>query len=154
MGDGIGVVLQLPGGAVFKMDKNGNFADVAYLYEKNGAGPLDWSIFVCNDVEKGLCIEKLDDSWTHCGLTSMVMRFNVPGPVTESLPAPKPGAPYGVVWSSVLNFRDAEDRHLVTTIPNGAMVELTGVIDGDWTQCRIGGMLGSVFTMFLVKHNV
>lgn len=154
IGDKLEELIQVPGCAVFRTNAEGRFTDVAYLYRKNGDGLLDWDIFVCNDVAKGLCVEKLDDSWSHWGLTSMVMRYNVHGPVTESLPAPAVGEPYGVVWSSVLNFRDAEDRHLVTTIPNGTVARLTGVIDGDWTQCWIGDKLGYVFTMFLVKHNV
>ena len=113
---------------------------------------MDWAIFVCNDFSKGLCIETLDSSWTHWGLPSMVLRHNLKGPFTENLlPLPK-GTPYGVVWSSVLNFRDAQDRHLVTSIPNGTVVELTGKTDGSWTQCKIGDHLGYVFGKFLVKH--
>ena len=147
-------MVQLPGGAVFRADAEGAFVDVGYLYRKNGSGALDWDIFVCRDVERGLCVERLDDSWTHWGLISMVMRYDVPGPMTVDLPRPGKTEPNGVVWSSVLNFRAKGDRHLVTSVPNGTVLPLTGAVDGDWTECLLGGQTGYVFSRFLVKHNI
>ena len=154
IGENIREMIQLPGTAVFRTNAEGDFTDVAYLYRKHGPDVLDWEIFVCNDVAKGLCIERLDERYSHWGLPSMVMRYNVKGPFTERLSAPPKDAPYGVVWSSVLNFRDAQDRHLVTTVPNGTVVSLTGIVDGDWAQCIIGDSLGYVFNRFLIKHNI
>lgn len=152
IGDNIKELVELPGGAVFKVNANGEFTDVAYLYRKNGDGALDWDIFVCNDVQKGLCIEKLDESYTNWGLISMVMRYDAPGPITKDLPPVKKGVPYGIVQSSVLNFRAGDDRHLVTSLPNGTVVKLTGNIDGDWTECVVGEHTGFVFTKFVEKH--
>lgn len=154
IGDDIEDMVQLPGGAVFQAGLDGEFIDVGYLYRKTGPGPLDWDIFVCNDMEQGLCVQPLDERWTHWGLISMVMRYNVPGPMTADLPPLPAGVPYGVVWSSVLNFRAKEDRHLVTSLPNGTVVQLTGGTDGDWTECLVGNRIGYVFTRFLVKHGI
>lgn len=152
VGEEIEKMVQLPGGAVFKKDENGNFTDVAYLYRKNGNGPLDWDIFVCNDPEKGLHLEKMDDSWNCWGLISMIMRYDVKGPVTEGL-APLPaGTPYAVVGSSVLNFRKGPKEELITSLPNGTVVELTGKTEGDWTEIIVGELKGFSFSKFLEKH--
>ena len=38
VGENILEMVQLPGGAVFRTDAEGNFTDVAYLWKKNGEG--------------------------------------------------------------------------------------------------------------------
>lgn len=152
IGEEITELVQLPGAAVFRTDANGNFRDVAYLYQKNGDGPLDWNIFCCNDPDKGLCIEKLDHSWDRWGLISMIMRYDVKGPMTKDLKPLEPGTPYAIVGSSVLNFRKSPKEELITSLPNGTIVRLTGNISGDWTEVMVGDQKGYVFSQFLEKH--
>lgn len=145
-------MVQLPGGAVFKADCEGRFTDVGYLFRKYGEAPAAWEIFVCNDPLKGLCVEKLDESWNRWGLISMIMRYDRKGPVTQGL-APLPeGTPYAVVGSSVLNLRTAPTGGLITSLPNGAIVELTGKTDGNWTEVIVGKIRGFVYSKFLEKH--
>lgn len=152
VGDVLEEMVQLPGGAVFKVDSDGTFRDVAYLYQKYGEGPLDWEIFVCNDPKKGLCIERLDRGWNRWGLISMVMRYDKKGPVTEKLPPLPAGTPYAVVGSSVLNFRIGPTEGLITSLPNGTVVELTGSTQDNWTEVKVGENRGFVYSKFLEKH--
>ncbi len=145
-------LVQLPGGAVFRVDENGKFIDVAYLYRKWGEGPLDWDIFMCNDPQEGLCVKKMGREWNRWGLISMILRYDVKGPMTEGLlPLPE-GTPYAVVGSSVLNFRKGPKDSLITSLPNSTVVELTGRIQGDWTEVLVGKTKGFVFSKFLEKH--
>lgn len=145
-------MVQLPGGAVFSVDENGKFRDVAYLYRKWGEGPLDWVVFTCNDPREGLCVKKMDGKWNRWGLISMILRYDVKGPLTKGLlPLPK-GTPYGVVGSSVLNFRKGPKDSLITSLPNDTVVELTGRTEGDWTEVLVGETKGFVFSKFLEKH--
>lgn len=152
VGEVIEEMVQLPGAAVFKVDGTGMFTDVAYLYRKTGEGPLDWDIFVCNNPQKGLCLEKMDASWDRWGLISMIMRYDLKGPVTEGLEPLPEGVPYAVVGSSVLNFRLAPTGKLITSLPNSTVVELTGKSRGDWTEVIVGNIKGYVFSEFLEKH--
>ncbi len=152
VGEEITKMVQLPGGAVFKKDGSGNFTDVAYLYRKYGDAPLDWEIFVCNDPEKGLHLQRMDAAWSCWGLISMIMRYDLHGPVTEGLPLLSPGVPYAVVGSSVLNFRKAPTEELITSLPNGTAVRLTGRTEGDWTEVIVGETKGFCFSKFLEKH--
>lgn len=154
VGDFIEEMVQLPGTAIFRADANGRFWDLGFLYRKNGEGMLDWDVFVCSDPQRGLCVEPMDESWTHWGLISMVMRYDVASPAYECPPVLEKNVPYGVVWSSVLNFRAKEDRRLVTSVPNGTVLPLTGIVDGDWTECILDKQTGYVFSRFLVKHNI
>ncbi len=153
VGENILELVQLPGAAVFRTDGEGRFLDVAYLYRKNGEGPLDWDIFCCSDPQKGLCVEKLDDTWDRWGLISMVMRYDVPGPVTEGLKPLPEGTPRAAVGSSVLNFRKGPKDVLITSLPNGTEVELTGRTEGDWTEVIVGTQRGFVFSRFLEKRS-
>lgn len=152
VGEAIEELVELPGAAVFKTDQDGTFTDVAYLYRKNGEGPLDWDIFVCNSPEKGLCLEKLDASWSRWGLISMILRYDVKGPMTKGLEPLPPKTPYAVVGSSVLNFRQAPTGKLITSLPNSTVVQLTGRTEGDWTEVLVGKTRGYVFSRFLEKH--
>ncbi len=152
VGENILEMVQLPGGAVFRTDAEGNFTDVAYLWKKNGEGPLDWDIFCCSDPQKGLCVEKMDDSWNRWGLISMIMRYDVNGPMTEGLKPLPEGTAWATVGSSVLNFRKGPKEELITSLPNGTVVELTGRTLGDWTEVIVGGRTGVVFSKFLEKH--
>lgn len=152
VGEEIAKMVQLPGGAVFKKDEKGNFTDVGYLYRKNGEGPLDWDIFVCRDPKEGLRLEKLDGTWNCWGLISMIMRYDLKGPMTEGLEMLPAGTPYAVVGSSVLNFRKAPTKELITSLPNGTVVRLTGRTEGDWTEVMVGGTKGFCFSKFLEKH--
>lgn len=153
IGDVIEEMVQLPAGAVFRTDAQGRFTDVGYLYRQTGDGPLDWDIFVCNNYNEGLCLKPMDNSWTHWGLSSIVLRYNLPGPFTRDLAPPPAGAPYGIVQSSVLNFRaQPGGPPLITSLPNGTVVQLTGQVEGDWTQSIINGTRGWSFSIFIEKH--
>lgn len=155
LGDNIYNLVQLPGAAVFRANEAGDFTDMAYLWKKNGSGVLDWDIFVCSDPEEGLCVKQLDDSWTHWGLINMVIRYNVHGEMTQNPPPLQPGEPYACVLSSVLNCRDGKDHHLITCVPHGTILRLTGNLRENWTECILpDGTVGWLFTKFLVKHNV
>lgn len=155
LGDKIHELVQLPGAAVFRTDEKGEFTEVAYLWKKNGPGNLDWDIFVCSDPEEGLCVKQLDGSWTHWGLINMVLRYNVHGEMTSAPVQLQPGEPYACVLSSVLNCRDGRDHHLITCVPHGTILRLTGNLRENWTECILpDGTVGWLFTKFLVKHNV
>ena len=61
----------------------------------------------------------------------------------------------GTVNSAKLNMRDGADHHLITSVPNGTLVKLTGTTREDWTEAVTGdGTVGWLFTKFLIKHNV
>lgn len=154
-GEGVDGMVQLPGGAVFRTGADGEFTDMGFLYRKTGPGPKDWDIFVCGDAEKGLTVAPLDDSFTHWGLINMVMRYNVHGERTKNPPKLEPGDAYACVYSSVLNCRDGEDDHLITSVPNGTILKLTGRTRPNWTEAVLGdGTVGWLFSKFLVKHRV
>lgn len=151
VGEVLEEMVQLPGGAVFRVDCDGRFEDVAYLYRKFGDGALDWEILVCKDPLEGLCTTKLDQSWNRWGLISMIMRYDLKGPMEEGLaPLPK-GTPCAAVGSSVLNFRDKPDGRLITSLPNGTVVELTGKTEGNWTEVKLGNIMGYVYSKFLMR---
>lgn len=153
VGEGLGGMVQLPGGAVFRTDESGAFTDMGYLYRKTGGGPRDWDIFVCSEETNGLDIVPLDDSFTHWGLLNMVMRYNVHGEMTKHPQAIHPGDEYAYVYSSVLNCRDGRDDHLITSVPNGTLLRLTGRTRPNWTEAVLGdGTVGWLFSKFLVKH--
>lgn len=153
VGEGLDSMVQLPGGAVFRADESGEFTDMGYLYRKTGDGPRDWDIFVCNEESKGLEIVPLQDSFTHWGLINMVMRYNVHGEMTKHPQTINPGDEYAYVYSSVLNCRDGQDDHLITSVPNGTLLKLTGRTRPNWTEAVLGdGTIGWLFSKFLVKH--
>lgn len=153
VGEGLDSMVQLPGGAVFRADESGEFTDMGYLYRKTGDGPRDWDIFVCNEESKGLEIMPLQDSFTHWGLINMVMRYNVHGEMTKHPQTINPGDEYAYVYSSVLNCRDGQDDHLITSVPNGTLLKLTGRTRPNWTEAVLGdGTIGWLFSKFLVKH--
>ena len=142
----------LPGGAVFRQE-NGRFVRVGYLTRATGSGKKDWLVAVCDDPEKGLMLEPMGEGWTHWGLINMVMRYNVHTKETVPPPALRAGEPYAVVYSSVLNCRSPLDNHIMTCIPNGSVVRLTGKIRPDWTQVELGdGKIVWVFSKFIIRH--
>ena len=154
VGECIRETVQMPGAAIFKMGPNGAFERIAWLCEKVGSGPLDWTIYEMDET-RGLVITRMDERWTHWGLESIVLRYNVDGAMTKSRPKIEPGEPYAYVLSSVLNMRDGADHHLITSVPNGTLVKLTGNTREDWTEAVTGdGTVGWLFTKFLIKHNV
>lgn len=142
----------LPGGAVFHKTGDG-FDRIGFLIRPMGSGKRDWLIAVCDDPEKGLILEPMGDGWTHWGLINMVMRYNVP--TKETVPPPVIGKkePWAVVYSSVLNARSPEDNHIMTCIPNGTVVKLTGETRPNWTLVELGdGKKVWVFSKFLITH--
>lgn len=152
-GDNMDDMVQLPGGAVFRTDESGEFTDMGYLYRKTGKGPRDWDIFVCNEETKGLDLVPLNSSFTHWGLINMVMCYNVHGERTKHPPKIVPGDEYAYVYSSVLNCRDGRDNRLITSVPNGTLLKLTGRTRPDWTEAVLGdGTVGWLFSRFLIKH--
>lgn len=152
IGEDIEEMVELPGTAVFRVSEDGYFEDVGYLYEKVGDGLKDWMIFTCSNLQNGLSLQKMDDSWNRWGLISMVMRYDLKGPMTCNLQPLRKGTPYAVVGSSVLNFRKGPKEKLITSLPNGTIVELTGKVYGDWTEVMVGDKKGVVFSKFLEKH--
>lgn len=153
IGGNLDGMVQLPGGAVFRMGADGAFNEMAILYRKTGPGARDWDIFRCDEAEKGLTVVPLDASFTHWGLINMVMRYNVHGEKTKKPPKLEPGDEYACVYSSVLNCRDGEDDHLITSVPNGTILKLTGRTRPNWTEAVLGdGTVGWLFSKFLVKH--
>ena len=155
VGDRLDEMVQLPGSAVFQADASGAFRRVGYLYKKVGEAPTDWLIFTC-DTNEGLVLRPMQaKEWTHWGLMSIALRYNVHGEKTKCEPALEPGKPYAYVYSSVLICRDGQDNHLITSIPHATKVKLTGRLRENWTEIVLGdGTVGWCFTKFLVKHNV
>ena len=155
VGDRLDEMVQLPGGAVFQAGANGSLRRVGYLYKKIGENPTDWLIFTC-DTNEGLVLQPMQaGEWTHWGLMSIALRYNVHGEKTRHEPELNAGEPYAYVYSSVLNCRDGQDNHLITSIPNATKVKLTGELRENWTEVVLGdGTVGWCFTKFLMKHNV
>lgn len=85
--------------------------------------------------------------WQHVKAATRPFETHLPNIVSEG---PTPSAPVGyIVAPAGLNLRSAPDGDILTAMPYGAQVHITGVDSNNWLRVRYGDLEGFAVSMYI-----